>query len=510
MSLSDKALRWLFLGASIWLCFFLHLGKAPLFDTEEGSYAVASLALLQSGDPLWAFSDGLLLIADAPLIHWFQGLSLRAFGMTEAALRLPSALAASLWLLAIYQFAAARVGWLTACYAVALMSCSLAVVIIGRSASADSLFNLLLTLCMFDLYRWCEGERKRHLFKAFIWTGLGVLSKGLLALVIPALVVSVYLLSANRWRDLLNTLLYWPGWLALLAITLPWYAFQYSLHGLDFIRAFFLDGFVFQFTRSYDQNSSPLYYLYTLPLVILPFSWVAMVALWRAGQTWNTPFNRFMLCWFSVVLVSFSAGGKMQPNYLLYGCTALFLLMAKFREDYSNRALTMLPLLLFALVCAALPLIFHTYDPGERSFDTAIVELGRIVLFDDNYWAPAGLFLLLSVWLAFNKKFKPIEALTLGAYVQTAFIATTLATVVGEVQQGSVEKAAKKALEADVQLVQWRVNKPSLGFYRQADVPSRRPLAGEWVFVPIHKTAGLPPLLEKHSYGGYMLAEALE
>jgi len=447
----DKLLRWGFLAATIWLCFFLHLGTAHLFDTEEGSFAAASLALLHSGDPLLAFADGKLLLEDAPLAHWLQSYSLSVFGYNEFALRLPSAVATSLWLLAIYQFAAARIGSTSASYAVAFMSCSLAVVLIGRSASADALFNLWLSLCLFDLYRWCEGERRRHLFKAYLWAALGLLSKGLLALLIPALVVTVHLLSNRRWQDLLKTTFYWPGWLVLLVVAAPWFVWQYSVHGVAFLEAFFLDGFVFQFTHAYEQSSSPLYYLYPLPLVVLPFSFVALVALWYAGQTWNNPLNRFMLCWFSVVLLSFSAGGKMQPNYLLYGCTALFVLMAKYRKEYSSRVLV-LPLLAFAMLCAALPIVFKYYDPGERLFDSEIVALGQQILLDNSYWVPAVLFVLLSLWLLISRLLKPIEALALGGYIQTAFVATTLGTAVGDIQQGPIREAALRAKEADAAL----------------------------------------------------------
>lgn len=503
----DSALRWAFLATSIWLCFFLDLGTAPLFDTEEGRFAAASLALLQSNEPMRAFADGQLLLEDAPLVHWLQALSLQYFGTNEAALRLPSAIAASLWLIAIYQFAAARMGRVSACYAVAFMSCSLAVVLIGRSATADALFNLWLTLCLFDLYRWCEGERRRHLFKAFMWAGLGVLTKGLLALLIPALLASVYLLSTRRWQDLLKTLFFWPGWLVLLAIALPWYAHQYSLHGSVFLRAFFLEGLVFQFTHTH--SSSLLYYLYTLPLVVVPFSFVALLALWRAGQTWSTPFNRYMLCWFSVVLVSFSASGKIQPNHLLYGSTALFLLMAKFREDYNGRLLTLLPLLAFALLCAALPLLFKYYSPEQRLFDTELIAVGKTVLLDSSYWIAATLFLLLSLWLVIGKQFKPIEALALGGYIQTAFVATTLGTAVGIVQQGATQKAALIAKEAQAELVQWESNKPSLSFYREVPVPRQLPTKGQWVFVPVHKLDDLPALDVKFRSGGYLLAEAL-
>jgi len=519
LSGSDKLIRWGFLCLALWLCFFLNLGGATLFDTEEGRFSAASLTLLQSGDPLKAFIDGNFILTAAPLAHWFQAYSLTVFGQTEFALRLPTAIAASLWILAVYQFVSARMGSMTGCYAVAFMGCSLAVVLIGRSATEDALFNLLLTLSLLDLYRWCEGERRRHLFKAFIWIGLGLLCTGLLAVLIPVAVVSVYLLSNKRVGDLVRTALYWPGWLALLAIAVPWYAYQYELHGNHFLHTFFLEGFWYEFTQNYSSNSSPLYYLYTLPLIVVPFSSLAMVALWRAGQAWDTPLARYLLCWFAVVLVSFSAGAKMLPNYLLYGSPALFILMAIFRSEYKGRLLTLLPLILFAMICASLPLVFKYYNPAGRLFDTEIIAVGKTVLFHDSYWAPALLFLVLSIWLLLSKRLQTAEALALGGFIQTAFVAATLGSAVGLIQQGAVKQAALKAKEADVELVMWETDKPSMAFYRQQPVAVLNKTTtalgeslskGQWVFAPIHKMEGLPPVAEKYRHGGYVLAEVLE
>lgn len=84
------------------------LGDVPLFDVDEGAFSEATRELLASGDwghttlngePRW----------DKPILtYWLQALSVRAFGLGEFALRLPSVLAAWGWAVAVALFARPR------------------------------------------------------------------------------------------------------------------------------------------------------------------------------------------------------------------------------------------------------------------------------------------------------------------------------------------------------------------------------------------------------------------
>ncbi len=66
-------------------------------------------------------------------------------------------------------------------------------------------------------------------------------------------------------------------------------------------------------------------------------------------------FERFLVLWFVVVFVFFSSSGTQLPHYLLYGCTPVFILLAKYRTEVERRWLAYLPLMLFALLLAVLP-----------------------------------------------------------------------------------------------------------------------------------------------------------
>ena len=132
------------------VCFFYSLGLSPLFDLDEGAFSEATREMLERGDFVTTYLNGTPRFDKPILIYWLQAFSVSLFGLQEWALRLPSALAASLWTLAVFSFTRPRFGQTAAVAAAAMTASALAVTVIGRAATADAVFNLLVALSMFD------------------------------------------------------------------------------------------------------------------------------------------------------------------------------------------------------------------------------------------------------------------------------------------------------------------------------------------------------------------------
>ena len=86
-----QSLRW---AAIAWIVIFWRLGYTTFLDPDEAHYAQLTREMLHSGSWLVPLLDGQPYIDKPVLFHWLQGLSMLAFGETEFAGRLPSALAA--------------------------------------------------------------------------------------------------------------------------------------------------------------------------------------------------------------------------------------------------------------------------------------------------------------------------------------------------------------------------------------------------------------------------------
>ena len=117
--------------------------------------------MIASGNYITPHKDGEPRYDKPALIYWLQAASVQVLGLNELALRLPSALAASLWVLALWGFVRERLDAPTATVAALTMALSLQVSVIAKAAVADAVLNLFIALTFFEIYRYSLEQRPR-------------------------------------------------------------------------------------------------------------------------------------------------------------------------------------------------------------------------------------------------------------------------------------------------------------------------------------------------------------
>ncbi|EXJ14074.1 ArnT family glycosyltransferase [Imhoffiella purpurea] len=485
------------------LSFFWQLGAVPLYDLDEGAFTEATREMLASGDFITPHKDGEPRYDKPVLIYWLQAASAELFGFDEFALRLPSAIAATLWIAGLWFFVRRCLDARTATVAGLAMALSLQVSLIAKAAVADAVLNLFIALAFFEIYRYfLDPDPKTNrgfVLRAYLWMGLGFLTKGPVAVFFPLVVSFLFFLSemggANgglrRWfRAVFSPL----GWLVFLAVAGPWYLAIYLDDGAGFFRSFFLQHNLGRFDSAMQGHSGfPGYYLVMLPIILLPFSGWFLSLLKDLRRSWSDPLDRFLWIWFLTVLLFFSFSGTQLPHYLLYGCTPLFILMARYRERLTNGWLAFVPPLFLFAILVALPWLLETvvqvalrFDLGLKAHQVAMIGAGRFAL-DLHYGAAvlAGLVAMLGlmVWS------RPAlwSRLVLAGIIQTLVVFGVLVPKVFEVMQAPVKEAGLVAKALDMPTVVYRTSMPSFSVYREAVTPNRRPQAGDLVFLRIDK-----------------------
>jgi len=514
--------RWLIGWALVLLLIALAgLGGAPLFDVDEGAFSEATREMLASGDwghttlngePRW----------DKPMFsYWMQSLSVAAFGLHEAALRLPSALASWGWALALLLFAAPRWGRSAGMAAAGLLASALGVVLIGRAATADALLNLWLTLATLDLWRHVEADGapagRVPLRRAALWIAFGLLTKGPVAVLIPGAAVGLWLLT-GPWREIgprLRALLGdAPAWAILLGLGLPWYGYAYLTYGREFI-----DGFIFKhnlqrYGGTLEGHSGSLfYYVGVLPLLLLPWTPLALALLRRAVGTWRQDrLGRFLLGWAGFVLVFFSFSGTKLPHYVLYGISPIALLAGRVlarwlgdgdrRSDGPARPHAVTGLIVLAGlwpwlgVVAAVAVQQRAAGIADAYYRTMLMPdgAGLSPLILPAALASAGL-LAVAALARWQRGAAGWRAPTLAAALLAVVLPQVLGVLPwwGERLQGAVKAnaaVARPILASDglpaVQpgqplrgVVQWGLDQPSFALYLERPVPRRAPQPGE-------------------------------
>ena len=170
----------------------LALGRSPLFDVDEGAFSQATVEMFHRGDFLSTYLNGRPRYDKPILVYWLQAASIAVLGVSEFALRLPSALCASLWALLTFLFARRCLGSQQALLAAGMLATSLGVYIIGRAATADALLNLLIAASMFAAWLHLYTGRRGWLYATFAAIGLGFLAKGPVAILVPLAVTFLF------------------------------------------------------------------------------------------------------------------------------------------------------------------------------------------------------------------------------------------------------------------------------------------------------------------------------
>jgi 4-amino-4-deoxy-L-arabinose transferase-like glycosyltransferase len=497
-----KRAPWALVLALLALALF-QLGSAPLFDVDEGAFGEATREMLASGDWGHTTLNGEDRFDKPILVYWLQAASVSAFGLNEFALRLPSALCAWGWALAVFGFAAPRLGQRRATSAALMMATSLGVLAIGRAATADALLNLLLVLAVFDAWRWLESESKTALRRAFAWMGLGLLAKGPVAVLVPVAAAGVWLITAGDWRALWRRLLQaasdLPAWALLLGIAVPWYAYALHRHGQAFIDGFFVRHNLARYTGTMEQHGGGwAYYLVVLPLVLLPWAPLLAAVARHVREHWRDPLGRFLLGWGLFVLVFFSLSGTKLPHYVLYGATPFVLLMAIELERsgtvmrWALALAALLLLALFVLPAWQLPLVASRMTKPEYRALVSGVPVPTLVVAAGL--VAAGALIGLAAAPARWRQGLPAHATPLlGACVVALVVLGFALPWWGTLLQGPVRDAALFARNRPEPAVQWQLHQPSFALYRAEVTPRRHPRPGELALIRVDQLRKLPP-----------------
>jgi 4-amino-4-deoxy-L-arabinose transferase-like glycosyltransferase len=495
------------LALSVAMSFFVNLGGAPLFDLDEGAFSEATREMFERRDFISPYLNGEPRFDKPILIYWLQAASVWLLGLSETAFRLPSAVCATLWVAVVYAFTRKTLDPRTGLVAAIITATAAGVSVIGKTATADALLNLLLAATLLDIFRYSRERRTHLIYRAFLWMGLGVLTKGPIAILIPFAVSLAFFAWRGEIRAWIGAAFHPVGLLILALVALPWYVVQYWREGDAFIQGFFLRHNVGRFENPMQGHAGNLFYYGIVALLlVLPYTSLLIKALTRVREAARDDLGLYLWLWFGFVFVFFSLSATKLPHYLLYGATPLFILMARYREPLSSRFWAFLPPLAFFGVLWALPAIIDGVAPriGDPYVKAMLSESGQAFGWDYQGWL--GLATLGTVLVAWSRLTPLWHRLLITGLVSVTVLSLAVLPALGRLQQEPIKQAALMAKREGYRVVMWKLWTPSFNVYSRSLTERHRPGPGEIVLTKAHHLKEFQDYQVLFERGGIALA----
>jgi 4-amino-4-deoxy-L-arabinose transferase-like glycosyltransferase len=320
------------------IIWFGSLDFRPLIPSDEARYAEIAREMYVTGDWITPRYNGYKYFEKPPLQMWATSVVFEIFGVGNWQARLWSALTGFLTIVFVgitsTKLFNSRVGWLSSI----ILASSPMWIIAGHLSSLDIALSSFLAaaLCSLLLSQHSENSNTQRNWVWLCWTfmALAVLSKGLIGIVLPTLVLIFYCISIWDWK-ILNQIRIISGSLIFLIITAPWFVLV-SIKNPEFLEFFFIHEHFQRFAQNSHNRNGPIYFFIPLLLVgILP--WVPqlpmafMSAIKRTKNSYLV--NRLLICWVVVIFVFFSISSSKLPGYIIPIFPAIAILIAKYLDS---------------------------------------------------------------------------------------------------------------------------------------------------------------------------------
>jgi 4-amino-4-deoxy-L-arabinose transferase-like glycosyltransferase len=176
----------------------------PLMDIDASQYASISREMLENKSYLQVFDLGADYIDKPPMLFWLSATSMRIFGVHDWAYRIPSFLFALLAVFATYKLALLfyrkEIAQLSA---MVLASCQ-ALFLITHDVRCDTLLLGWVSLSLWQMSAWYATNKWKHFLIAFIAIAGGMMTKGPIALMVPAFAFVPHFILRREWKQLLR------------------------------------------------------------------------------------------------------------------------------------------------------------------------------------------------------------------------------------------------------------------------------------------------------------------
>jgi 4-amino-4-deoxy-L-arabinose transferase-like glycosyltransferase len=348
---------WFLMFLSI-ILLFPSLGRPDLWIYDEVRNAQCAREMWERNDWIVPTFNGGLRDLKPPLHYYFMFGGFELFGATEWGARFFSAIFGVLTIAFTYFFTARFSTKWHAFVSSAVLLASTHWLFEFRMSVPDPYLIFFNTLSIFTAFAYFTERKFYWLIISAVAFGLGMLAKGPVALVLPALSILVWLIWQKKWKEIFHWHILVAA-IVTLAVAVPWYVLVHNATDGAWTRGFFLEHNVGRFSEPMEGHGGifilvPLFVL----LGLLPASIFTGESVKNFKERYSKSFLQLSLCVGVVFIFFYSISGTKLPNYPMPCYSFVAIVFGHYiSEAMINKAKTKLyPFIILLVINLALPI----------------------------------------------------------------------------------------------------------------------------------------------------------
>lgn len=321
--------------------FFILLGSRPLFTPDEGRYAEIAREMVLSGDYVTPHLNGIKYFEKPVLFYWLEAGMVQLTHLNLWGLRSVNAILGLLGCLLTYLTASRLYGRTTGILAALILGTSTLYFVMVHMISLDLPVTVFITTALYAFLQGIQHPAGRiryyYLLGGSAAAACAVLTKGLIGLVFPAMIIFAWLAIMGEWRLLKQ--LYLPSCcLVFLLIAAPWHILA-GQRNPEFYYFYFIKQHFLRYATLKIGHYQPVWFF--IPNLVMGFfPWIVFLPQAIANalppslqQRKNYQAELFLLLWALLIFLFFSFSKSKLIPYILPVFPPLAILTARYLQQ---------------------------------------------------------------------------------------------------------------------------------------------------------------------------------
>lgn len=320
--------------------FLLGNWDIAITDPVESNYTLTATEMLESGDYISPRIYGNYWYDKPAFFYWELIAAYKLFGISEFASRFFPSLFGVIGVLMTYGFARKLYDAKTGFFAAAILGTAFEYWLLSKTVITDLTLFVFFNAVLIFFYLAYSGKNKNLYYLCYFFSGLAVLDKGPIGLLLPGFIMTVFICVRRDFKEVLN-MKPLAGAVIFVLTAGGWYYQMYQLHGDDFINTFLgVHNFLRATVSEHPRWDVWYYYLGIFFIGFFPWSFTLPAVITKYIKRREKPVldttTLFLLLWALLINIFYQCMATKYTTYTLPGLLPIAILAARYLYNHEK------------------------------------------------------------------------------------------------------------------------------------------------------------------------------